>query len=98
MAAVARIAAAARRDRRIDALGSRVHLAPNRQHEFIADHMGFFVDGLVHGRIEHHLGHAVAVSQVDKYDAAMIAAAGYHYLQEGRRGKLDDDVYSRVPL
>lgn len=31
-------------------------------------------------------------------NAAMIAAAGYHYLQEGRRGKLDDDVYSRVPL
>jgi N6-L-threonylcarbamoyladenine synthase len=31
-------------------------------------------------------------------NAAMIAAAGYHYLQKGRRGKLDDDVYSRVPL
>jgi N6-L-threonylcarbamoyladenine synthase len=31
-------------------------------------------------------------------NAAMIAAAGYHYIQEGRRGKLDDDVYSRVPL
>ncbi len=31
-------------------------------------------------------------------NAAMIAAAGYHYLQKGRRGQLDDDVYSRVPL
>ena len=31
-------------------------------------------------------------------NAAMIAAAGHHYLQKGRRGKLDDDVYSRVPL
>jgi len=31
-------------------------------------------------------------------NAAMIAAAGYHHLREGRRGKLDDDVYSRVPL
>jgi N6-L-threonylcarbamoyladenine synthase len=31
-------------------------------------------------------------------NAAMIAAAGYHYLKQGRRGKLDDDVYSRVPL
>lgn len=31
-------------------------------------------------------------------NAAMIAAAGYHHLQKGRRGQLDDDVYSRVPL
>lgn len=31
-------------------------------------------------------------------NAAMIAAAGFHYLQQGRRGKLDDDVYSRVPM
>ena len=31
-------------------------------------------------------------------NAAMIAAAGYHHLREGRRGELDDDVYSRVPL
>ena len=31
-------------------------------------------------------------------NAAMIAAAGYHHLREGRRGALDDDVYSRVPL
>jgi len=31
-------------------------------------------------------------------NAAMIAAAGYHYLQLGRRGKLDDDVFSRVPF
>jgi len=31
-------------------------------------------------------------------NAAMIAAAGFHYLQAGRRGQLDDDVYSRVPL
>ena len=31
-------------------------------------------------------------------NAAMIAEAGHHYLQKGRRGKLDDDVYSRVPL
>ncbi len=31
-------------------------------------------------------------------NAAMIAAAGYHQLKRGRRGKLDDDVYSRVPL
>jgi N6-L-threonylcarbamoyladenine synthase len=31
-------------------------------------------------------------------NAAMIAAAGYHQLKLGRRGKLDDDVYSRVPL
>ncbi len=31
-------------------------------------------------------------------NAAMIAAAGYHNLQQGRRGKLDDDVYSRVPM
>jgi N6-L-threonylcarbamoyladenine synthase len=30
-------------------------------------------------------------------NAAMIAAAGYHLLKQGRRGKLDDDVYSRVP-
>jgi len=29
-------------------------------------------------------------------NAAMIAAAGYHYLKLGRRGKLEDDVYSRV--
>jgi N6-L-threonylcarbamoyladenine synthase len=31
-------------------------------------------------------------------NAAMIAAAGYHQLKLGKRGKLDDDVYSRVPL
>jgi N6-L-threonylcarbamoyladenine synthase len=31
-------------------------------------------------------------------NAAMIAAAGYQYLKLGRRGKLDDDVFSRVPL
>jgi tRNA N6-adenosine threonylcarbamoyltransferase len=31
-------------------------------------------------------------------NAAMIAAAGFHYLQQGRRGNLDDDVYSRVPM
>ena len=30
-------------------------------------------------------------------NAAMIAAAGYHYLKQGRRGRLDDDVYSRAP-
>jgi len=29
-------------------------------------------------------------------NAAMIAAVGYHLLLEGRRGKLGDDVYSRV--
>jgi N6-L-threonylcarbamoyladenine synthase len=28
-------------------------------------------------------------------NAAMIAATGYHHLLRGRRGKLDDDVYSR---
>jgi len=31
-------------------------------------------------------------------NAAMIAAAGFHYLQQGWRGNLDDDVYSRVPM
>ncbi len=30
-------------------------------------------------------------------NAAMIAAAGYHHLLAGRRGRLDGDVYSRVP-
>nr|MBL0713055.1 tRNA (adenosine(37)-N6)-threonylcarbamoyltransferase complex transferase subunit TsaD [Desulfobacterales bacterium] len=28
-------------------------------------------------------------------NAAMIAAVGYHYLQQGIRGKLGDDVFSR---
>ncbi|MBW1994100.1 MAG: tRNA (adenosine(37)-N6)-threonylcarbamoyltransferase complex transferase subunit TsaD, partial [Deltaproteobacteria bacterium] len=28
-------------------------------------------------------------------NAAMIAALGYHYLKEGKRSELDDDVYSR---
>jgi N6-L-threonylcarbamoyladenine synthase len=31
-------------------------------------------------------------------NAAMIAAIGYHYLKEGRRSGLADDVYSRTPL
>jgi len=31
-------------------------------------------------------------------NAAMIAAVGYHHLQEGRRGRPDDDVYSRTPV
>jgi N6-L-threonylcarbamoyladenine synthase len=31
-------------------------------------------------------------------NAAMIAAAGFHYLAEGRRASLDDDVYSRAPV
>ena len=31
-------------------------------------------------------------------NAAMIAAVGYHYLKEGRRGRPDDDVYSRAPM
>ena len=45
-------------------------------------------------------GVAVHVPGIDLCgdNAAMIATAGYHYLQQGRRGKLDDDVYSRVPL
>lgn len=30
-------------------------------------------------------------------NAAMIAAAGYHYLKEGKRSEMTDDVYSRVP-
>jgi N6-L-threonylcarbamoyladenine synthase len=29
-------------------------------------------------------------------NAAMIAAAGYHYLKTGIRGNLEDDVYSRA--
>ena len=45
-------------------------------------------------------GVAVHIPGVDLCgdNAAMIAAAGFHYLQQGRRGQLDDDVYSRVPL
>ena len=31
-------------------------------------------------------------------NAAMIAAIGYHYLKEGHRSGLGDDVYSRTPL
>lgn len=31
-------------------------------------------------------------------NAAMIAAAGYHQLVSGKKGVLDDDVYSRVPI
>lgn len=31
-------------------------------------------------------------------NAAMIASVGYHYLQEGNRSKMDDDVYSRVSV
>ena len=30
-------------------------------------------------------------------NAAMIAAAGYHHLKAGERGRLEDDVYSRIP-
>ncbi len=30
-------------------------------------------------------------------NAAMIAAVGYHYLKEGKRSEMTDDVYSRVP-
>ena len=45
-------------------------------------------------------GVAVHIPGVDLCgdNAAMIAAAGFHYLQQGRQGRLDDDVYSRVPL
>ncbi len=31
-------------------------------------------------------------------NAAMIAAAGYHYLAAGHRSGLDDDVFSKVPM
>jgi N6-L-threonylcarbamoyladenine synthase len=31
-------------------------------------------------------------------NAAMIAAAGYHYLLKGRQSRLNDDVYSRMPV
>jgi N6-L-threonylcarbamoyladenine synthase len=31
-------------------------------------------------------------------NAAMIAAAGFHFLQKGDRAALDSDVYSRVPI
>jgi len=31
-------------------------------------------------------------------NAAMIAAAGYHRLRNGEQGRLDDDVYSRMPV
>lgn len=31
-------------------------------------------------------------------NAAMIAAAGYHRLQAGEKGRLEDDVYSRMPV
>jgi N6-L-threonylcarbamoyladenine synthase len=31
-------------------------------------------------------------------NAAMIASAGFHHLIAGKRGDLDDDVYSRVLL
>jgi N6-L-threonylcarbamoyladenine synthase len=31
-------------------------------------------------------------------NAAMIAAAGYHHLEAGERGSLDDDVFSRSPI
>jgi N6-L-threonylcarbamoyladenine synthase len=30
-------------------------------------------------------------------NAAMVAAAGYHHLKAGHRGRFDDDVFSRVP-
>ena len=31
-------------------------------------------------------------------NAAMIAAVGYHYLQEGKRSALDDDVFSTTRM
>ncbi|MCP3951284.1 MAG: tRNA (adenosine(37)-N6)-threonylcarbamoyltransferase complex transferase subunit TsaD, partial [Desulfobacterales bacterium] len=31
-------------------------------------------------------------------NAAMIAAVGYHYLKEGKRSELDDDVFSTTRM
>ena len=64
------------RDVGIDGVGvAALDGSDGRDHEFVAQRFRFFVYGGVQFVVEHHLGHAGAVAQIDEDDLAQVAAA-----------------------